>query len=53
MGLLDYPYRQTANDTEGLAYPPNGGRGKLIALGIVFPLGVLIYAAHIWITKEA
>lgn len=53
MGLLDNPYSQTADDTEGLANPPNGGRSKLIALGIVLPLGVLIYAAHIWITQEA
>lgn len=53
MRLLDNPYRHTATDIEDLAYPPNGGRGKLIALGIILPIGVLIYAAHIWITKEA
>jgi hypothetical protein len=50
MGLLDNPYCQTAPVAEDLAYPPDGGRGKLIVLGIVLQIGVLVYASHIWIT---
>ena len=53
MGWLDNPYRHTATEAEDFAYPPNGGRGKLITLGIVLPIGLMIYAAHIWMTKEA
>jgi hypothetical protein len=53
MGWLDNLNRHTATKAENFAYPPNGGRGKLITLGIILPIGVLIYAVHIWITKEA
>ncbi|MEY5012377.1 MAG: hypothetical protein RLY69_92 [Verrucomicrobiota bacterium] len=53
MGWLDNPYRHTATEAEDFACPPSGGRGKLITLGIVIPFGLMIYAANIWLTKEA
>lgn len=53
MGWLDNPFRHTAAEAENFAYPPGGGRGKLIALGIILPVGILIHAGNIWITREA
>ena len=53
MGWFDNPYRHTASDIENLAYPPSGGRVKVIVLGLLLPLGVFAYALEIWVSGEA
>jgi hypothetical protein len=53
MKWLENPYRYTANEAEDLAYPPSGGRVKLVILGILLPLVVAYFGVHAWITEEA
>jgi hypothetical protein len=53
MGWFDHPYHRTASEAVDFSCPPNGGRAKLITFGVVLPIGIFIYAAHIWITKQA
>ena len=32
--------RHSLDDIEDLAYPPTGGRGKIILLGVLLPIGI-------------
>ena len=43
----------SAEDIESWAYPPSGGRMKMILLGIVVPMPICYYAVHAWIIQEA
>lgn len=45
--------RNTVDDIEDLAYPPNGGRVKLVVLGIIVPLIIAWFAGKAWISQEA
>ena len=47
------PNDNTLNDIEDLAYPPSGGRGKMIAFGIILPLVIAWFSARAWIDQEA
>jgi hypothetical protein len=40
-------------DFDDLAYPPNGGRVKLILLGCLVPGIIAWFAINAWITQEA
>src|SRR6478735_4258051 len=40
-------------DIENLAYPPNGGKMKLILLGIIVPATIAVIAIRAWILQEA
>jgi hypothetical protein len=40
-------------DYEDFAYPPNGGRVKLILLGLIIPGIIAYFAIRAWLTKEA
>ncbi len=43
----------TVDDIESWAYPPSGGRVKMILLGMMAPLAIGGYAVHAWIVQEA
>ncbi len=45
--------RNTVDDIEELAYPPNGGRVNLVILGIIVPLVIVRFAGKAWIKQEA
>lgn len=45
--------RHAANDIEDLAYPPSGGRWKLVILGLVLPAVILHFGVKAWTTEEA
>lgn len=53
MNWMGNPYRHTATEAEDLSYPPNGGRTKMILLGIILPLVIWYFGVHAWITEEA
>ena len=40
-------------DSEDFAYPPNGGRVKLILLGCLIPGIIAWFAINAWLMKEA
>ena len=42
-----------AFDSEDFAYPPSGGRNKLVLLGILLPGFIAWHAAHAWIARVA
>lgn len=42
-----------ASDTEGFAYPPTGGRIKLIVVGIILPGIVAYYGVNAWLSEQA
>lgn len=41
------------DEFENLAYPPAGGRIKLLLLGILLPAVILRIACRAWLTQEA
>ena len=49
--MRDYN-REAGPMAEDFAYPPSGGRLKLIALGFVIPLCLLITGLNIWVEQE-
>ena len=53
MGWNDGMNGDSLDTVEDLAYPPSGGRGKMIVLGILLPLAVGYYAGKSWINQEA
>jgi hypothetical protein len=53
MNWSENPNRHTASDAEDLAYPPSGGRVKLVILGIILPLGVVYFGVQAWWSEEA
>lgn len=53
MNWNENPHRHTLGDIENLAYPPSGGRLKLIALGVLLPTTIASYAVRAWILEEA
>jgi hypothetical protein len=53
MNWSENPNRHTASDAEDLAYPPSGGRVKLVILGILLPLGVVYFGVQAWWSEEA
>ncbi len=53
MNWMGNPYRHTATGAEDLSYPPSGGMGKLILLGVILPLVIGYFAGKAWITEEA
>lgn len=53
MKWLENPYRHTANEAEDFAYPPSGGRVKLVLLGIIMPLVIVYFGVHAWLIEEA
>ena len=40
-------------DIESLAWPPNGGKVKLVVLGLLVPAIIAGFAARSWIQQEA
>jgi hypothetical protein len=42
-----------SDDFEDLAYPPEGGRVKLILLGLVVPGVIAYFAARAWVNQQA
>jgi|688.fasta_scaffold45208_6 hypothetical protein len=47
------PNRHTATDVEDLAYPPSGGRVKLVLLGIILPLAIIHFGIQAWTSEKA
>jgi len=47
------PNRHTATDVEDLAYPPSGGRVKLVLLGIILPLAIIHFGVQAWTSEKA
>ena len=46
-------HRHALNDIEDLAYPPSGGRGKMVILGILLPAAIAYFAVNAWTSEEA
>lgn len=42
-----------AFDTEDFAYPPTGGKFKLIVVGIIIPVFIAYYGVNTWLAEEA
>ncbi len=53
MKWFENPHRDTASEIEDLAYPPSGGRVKLVILGVILPLVVVYFGVQAWLTEEA
>ena len=53
MKWTDNPYRHVADDSEDLAYTPDGGRGKMVVLGILLPLVLLYFGTDAWLSEQA
>ncbi len=53
MNWKDPVNRGTLSDIEDLAYPPSGGKWKMLSGGILLPLGIGYFAVRAWIDREA
>jgi hypothetical protein len=50
---ISNPSRIMPFDAEDFAYPPTGGKFKLVLLGIIIPGFIAYYGVNAWLSEEA